>query len=41
MQITDLELEILLPVHHEGDSIERVVREIYTEIAPKSDQKGY
>jgi len=29
------EVEILLPVHNEGDSIEAVIREIYAEISPK------
>lgn len=31
----DPELEVLLPVHNEADSIERVTREIYSEISPK------
>jgi len=35
MQIPSPEVEILLPVHNEGDSIEAVIREIYTEISPK------
>jgi len=35
MQISHPEIEILLPVHNEGDSIERVIREIYAEISPK------
>jgi len=35
MQISRPEIEILLPVHNEGDSIERVIREIYAEISPK------
>ena len=35
MLISDPEIEILLPVHNEGDSIERVIREIYAEISPK------
>ena len=29
---TPCELEILLPVHNEGESIERVIREIYASI---------
>ncbi len=35
MQISDPELEILLPVHNEGEGIEATIREIYDEIAPK------
>ncbi len=35
MQINDPEIEILLPVHNEGDGIEAVIREIYAEISPK------
>lgn len=33
--IQNPEVEILLPVHNEGDSIESVIREIYAEISPK------
>jgi dolichol-phosphate mannosyltransferase len=35
MQIPNPEVEILLPVHNEGESIEAVIREIYEEISPK------
>jgi glycosyltransferase involved in cell wall biosynthesis len=31
----DAQLEILLPVHNEGDSIETVLRDIYAEISPR------
>ena len=29
------EIEILLPVHNEGESIEAVMRELYAEISPR------
>src|SRR6202521_6040750 len=35
MQAASPDLEILLPVHNEADSIEAVVREIYEEVAPQ------
>jgi len=35
VQINNPEVEILLPVHNEGGSIEVVIREIYAEIAPQ------
>ena len=35
MIIPNAEVEILLPVHNEGDSIEAVMREIHAEISPK------
>ncbi len=35
MLIENPEVEILLPVHNEGDSIEAVLREIYAEISPR------
>jgi dolichol-phosphate mannosyltransferase len=35
MQLEDPEVEILLPVHNEGDSIEAVIREIHAEISPR------
>jgi glycosyltransferase involved in cell wall biosynthesis len=35
MIIPNPEVEILLPVHNEGDSIEAVMREIHAEISPK------
>lgn len=35
MLIAHPEVEILLPVHNEGDSIEAVIREIYAEISPR------
>ncbi|MGA2259693.1 MAG: glycosyltransferase family 2 protein [Thermoguttaceae bacterium] len=35
MIIPNAEVEILLPVHNEGDSIEAVLREIHAEISPK------
>lgn len=35
MIIPHPEVEILLPVHNEGDSIEAVMREIHAEISPK------
>jgi len=35
MLTPNLELEILLPVHNEAESIERTIREMYKEISPK------
>ena len=32
---SDVELEVLLPVHNEADSIEHTIREIYEEFAPR------
>jgi len=33
--INNPEVEVLLPVHNEGESIERVIREIYNELSPR------
>jgi len=35
MLVPDPELEVLLPVHNEAESIERTVREIYGELSPR------